>query len=194
MGRSLGHSASDRRFWGSEAPRQTARLAPVKSRPPRLRAAADGGCRRPAPGCAGQGPPLRRPEGRGSTRAGGAWPPGRAAVARRPPAGDNDGRTDQLRGPGPGGRTGHVQAAHTAERRRSGLHYRCPILPLRVLEPLFARSHSGVAAVVQVLSHEVPRHGDQISLVVGGYQKDGEQCSKLLFLLSAELHGASSCH
>jgi hypothetical protein len=105
-------------------------------------------------------------------------------------------RTDQLRGPGPGGRTGHVQAAHTAERRRSG-RAALPvprILPLRVLEPLFARSHSGVAAVVQVrLSHEVPRHGDEIS-IVGGYQKDGDQCSKLPFLLPAELHGASSFH
>ena len=41
-------------------------------RPPRRSAAAaDGGCRRPAPGRAGRRPPWRRPEGRGSTRAGG---------------------------------------------------------------------------------------------------------------------------
>jgi hypothetical protein len=38
---------------------------------PRLRAAADGGCHRPAPARAGRGPPERQPEGRGSTRAGG---------------------------------------------------------------------------------------------------------------------------
>eukprot|EP01047_Picozoa_sp_COSAG01_P069898 COSAG01_NODE_10460_length_2160_cov_22.833576_1_plen_174_part_00 len=41
-------------------------------RPPRRSAAAaDGGCRRPAPGRAGRRPPWRRLEGRGSTRAGG---------------------------------------------------------------------------------------------------------------------------
>jgi hypothetical protein len=70
-----GHSASDRRFWGSQAPTQTARLADrgtgARQEPPRLRAAAEGGCRRPAPGRAGRGPLLRCPEGRGSTRAGG---------------------------------------------------------------------------------------------------------------------------
>jgi hypothetical protein len=33
---------------------------------PRSAAAADGGCRRPAPGRAGRGPLERRPEGRGT--------------------------------------------------------------------------------------------------------------------------------
>jgi hypothetical protein len=70
-----GHSRRSGRF-GCESRSRICQIAAVRPiavpRPPRRSAAAaDGGCRRPAPGRAGRGPPERRPEGRGSTRAGG---------------------------------------------------------------------------------------------------------------------------